>query len=607
MKKVRTTLLWIITAAICAYIAWGITVELFPQPQFTVELAEAQNQAVTVYTYHDQGTPFPATLTGPDTYVCDIPQGYWKNAYHLEFTVDPANNRVLSASINGETVNPRHIVQVAEFNSSSPYCSTVVITTGEAAIKSLIMFCAVLAVLLALCLIVRREIKSSGYGNIGKAILCGGSALKYIGKSTLLFAVIAIMLSCLIAVGCDIDTIIGTMNLYGSGVNIYQYQATIDLRYQIVMPLWPYNLPLTMFYFLGTLPLSLCRSLYSCGTYHIFHYLIYKLLNGMLLAAVVIGILSFLEKRGYIAGKKCRSVFLWSFFNPVVFYVAVVFLQADPFPMCCLALGCLLLADKQTPVLSGILLGTGLACKMQNLLMLPMVLVLMLFLLLKKQPGPTRAAALKTALVTAFILAVWMMPNLKPNAPLAVMFQYLPLSERVWWTAIQYTPTVFLQFTPGILILIMIADLLRVHLGASDEAMTMNALYMFGAIVLLYSFSMLSTPSTYIHTLAAFTLCNVFAKDRFQRLLIAGLSALIVFEVMFTSVGDVLRLTNMFGLTTSFAAIEQAVQAAGGGVKFGSLLFTISHAAMLAFGLYFYRSAVRSIAPVESLDTTLTL
>ena len=592
MKKVCTALLWVITAAVCAFVAWGTAIELFPQPQFTVELAEAQNKVFTVYTYHDQGTAFPAETTGPDSYACDIPQGYWKDAYHLEFTVDPVNNRILSAGINGEAVTPRHIVHVADINYGLPYSSTAVITTGEVTVKNVIIFCVVLAVLLALCLIVKREIAASGFGTLGKTLLCGGSAVRAIGKKGFFWALAGVILSCLIAVGSDINVTIGNFRLAGDGVNIYQYQATMDQRYQISVLLWPYNPPMLMAYFLGTLPMQLWHP--AASGYHIVCYLIFKLLNGVLILVTVVGILSFLEKRGMIAREKCRSVFLWSFFNPLVFYVAVIYIQLDIFPACCLALGCLLFAEKKTPVLAGILLAVGLSCKMQCFLLIPPVLVVLLCVLIRKEKED-RIVAWKMAVGLVITLMIFLASTLKPGVPVELIRQYNPQAERAWWTSILYVPNVYFLITPAVLICAMIADMVHLDLQKRPETLAMNTLYMFGAIVLLFSFSILSTPSTLIHCLAAFTLLNILAKDHLQRLMIGGLSILMVFEVMFGAVGDVTRLLSFVGFPYTFTALEQHLSGTDQGIRFYTLLFTISHAAMLTYGVLFCKKAIDTL------------
>lgn len=465
------------------------------------------------------------------------------------------------------------------------------ITTGEVTVKNVIIFCVVLAVLLALCLIVKREIAASGFGTLGKTLLCGGSAVRAIGKKGFFWALAGVILSCLIAVGGDINVTIGNFRLAGDGVNIYQYQATMDQRYQISFLLWPYNPPMLMAYFLGTLPMQLWHP--AASGYHIVCYLIFKLLNGVLILVTVVGILSFLEKRGMIAREKCGSIFLWSFFNPLVFYVAVVYIQLDIFPACCLVLGCLLFVEKKMPSLSGILLAVGLSCKMQNVLLSPAVIVLLCIDLLKGKEE--RRATWKAVAVFAVTLAVFLLPFMRQGGPVALMAQYSPQSERVWWTTLQYASGVFFQITPGVLVCAMIMDMIHLDLQKRPETLVLNTFYMFGAIVLLFSFSILSTPSTLIHCLAAFTLLNVMARDRLQRLIIAGLSLLMVFEVMFSSVGDVARLLSYAGIPYNFTVLEQTLNGTDQGTRLFSILFTISHAAMLAFGLLFCKKAIDAL------------
>lgn len=597
MKKAKAALLWIITAVICVFIAWEIATEIFPQPQFTVDLAEARSQVVTIYTYHDQGTPFPATLTGPDSYACDIPQGYWKNAYHLEFTVDPANNRVLSATINGEAAKREQIVHVSEvaFNSD-PYVNTVVLHTSEIELITAIVFICLLIVLLLICLCVKKEIDCNTSGNsLLKTLLSGGTALHYIGKKTRFWALLSIVLSCAIAVGCDVDMFIGTMNLKNYGVNIYQLHATINQRYQIQTIGWPYNIPMLLFYDIGTFPAALFKKMFDVRSYHLWQYLMYKAINATLLMATIIGILSFLEKKKAISEKKIKTAFIWSFFNPVTYYVAIVFIQLDIFPICCLTLACLLLAENRTPVLAGILLAVGMFCKTQGIIVLPLVLILLFFVFLHASGKIEKIRVFKTILFTLITAVLFLLPNLIKGTPLSLLGQYMPHMGRIFYTTIPYAPNVFLYITPMVLILAIIAILIHLNFSTSKYAALVCVQYMIAAIILLFSFSMLSTPSLLLYCIAAFTVEYAFATDNLQRSILGGLSVLTVLDYAFAPEGDVLGLLRYFNFPYTFTNISSLLSGTNKGVIYTSLLFTIAHSTMLALGIYFCRKAMNSL------------
>lgn len=587
MKKI---LKWTVAVLICAYVAMGLTAELFPQPQFTVEMAEAQNQVVTVYTYHDQGAAFPATLTGQDSYVCDIPEGYWKNAYHLEFTVDPANNRVLSAVINGKDAKPSQIVYPADLLARYwPYESTAIIRTAEITLKGVLVFGGIFLLLGMFCLAVRREVSISDFKTTGKALACGGSALKYIGKRAYIWMLIGVLVTFVLPVGNDIDGIIGTMNLSRGGISYYQYAATMDLRRYIDFPSFPYNLSLLLFYNLCTLPLALGKSYFAVGEYHVLHYLWYKILNGVLIFTTITCILSFLERHEYIPGSRCRSSLLWSFFNPLVFYVAVIFIQLDALPICCLTIGCLLLAEGQTPWLSGSLLGVGLTCKTQSLMLFPLVVILFLFVFIKEHKGKQLRENLKALVAWGIAAGAFLLPNLLKSAPVHVMLQFVPQKGRIWWTYIPYTADVFLYMTPAVLISVMIVDLLHLKTYDSKNVAAINVLYMFAAVVLLFSCSILATPSTYIITLAAFTLCNALTGDNLHRALLNGMSLFMTVEQQLNEVSP-FKLLNRLGWPGNFTTVIQTITE--NGIPYVSLIFTISHVSMAVFGIYFCKIAV---------------
>lgn len=587
MKKI---ILRLIAVIICMLVALACTTDLFPQPQFTVDMSEVQmSQDVYVYTYHNQGTCFSTELVRENTYSCDIETGYWKNNYHLEITIDPSSNHVISASINGKVVKSKQIVHIDEIITSPPYQSTAVIIAREVTAKCVLTFIIFFASLLILCKIVSCEVKLNCHGTLVKTLLCGGSAINFIKKRDVAIAFVGVILSSVFAVGCDINVIIGNMTLVGKGINIYQYIATMDQRYQIQNLMWPYGQPMLLAYFIGTLPLQLGK--YNFWEYNLSCYLFYKILHGSLIAVLIISVLSFLLNNKIIKAKECRSVFLWSFFNPLVFYVAIIFIQIDIFPALCLTLGCLVLSNKSAPILAGTLLGIGISCKMQCFLLAPIVILLFLCGLFRRDKLE-RLNAMKAGTAFIFVLIIFMSPALKANLPVSLMIQCTPQADRAWWTVIQYTEDIYFFITPGILICAMIANMINIDRKKRSETLACNALYMYGAIVLLFSFSIKSTPSTLIHCLAAFTLINVAAKDNLQRLMIGGLSILAVFEVMFTTIGDISGLLPYIGIPYTFTALVESLYGTDKWLRFFGLLFTISHAAMLTYGLLFCKKGI---------------
>ncbi len=589
----RVIIMSCITILVCAYIALTITNAFFPQPQFTIDLNDSRN--ITAYTYHNQGTAFPLEHVGDNHYRGQIPQGYWEKAYQLEIITNPETSRILGAEVNGSIVDSRSIVHIYDITGfEGELLRTVMIRVPEFTVKNVALFAAIFLCFLILSVSIKKELVGEGIKNVCSVLLYDGSALQVIGGKALVVAFIGIVATALIAVGCDIDVIIGDMNLYGSGVDIYQLEATINQRLQFELTMWSYNIPMLIFYFIGTLSTVIGKPFFNPEAYHIGYYLVYKILNGVLLMATVVSVLSFLLKHRYISEKSCKSAFFWSLFNPVTFYVAIIFVQLDAFPAYCLTLGILLLVEMRFPLLAGVLLGVGLSCKQQNYLLFPLV-AFMIFYMIVKHGKKYCLSLLKFVTMWVVSLGVCLLPNFWGGTPMWLMGQYTPQSERAWWTTIQYAPSLFFLITPAVLVFIMIANLLHMDLRKTSEAVAINTLYMFGAIVLLFSFSIISTPSTLIQCMAAFTLCYAFSRDGLQRLMIGGLSILMVFEVMFSSVGDIFRLLGYWNFPYTFTEVEQRLAGTDEGIRYVSLLFTISHAAMLVYGMYFYRKACSSL------------
>lgn len=57
----------LITAIICIYVSSMIATAYFPQPQFTIDLTDYATNGVTIYTYHNEGTPFVMNTQDSET------------------------------------------------------------------------------------------------------------------------------------------------------------------------------------------------------------------------------------------------------------------------------------------------------------------------------------------------------------------------------------------------------------------------------------------------------------------------------------------------------------------------------------------------------------
>lgn len=576
---------WCLVGIVSVILALGITCAFFPQPQFIIEL---EDNRATIYTYHNQGTSFSMKKNNATCFEGHIPFGYWEKPYDI--VIETNGNKIVSARINDKTINNRNIIRIKDIAGfGTDFLNTSVIKTNELNAGNIIIFIAIFTLLMYLAYRIMIEVKNLLVQNSLPVytIVQSISWKKMAGMVGLV-----VVLSGFFAVGSDIDVIIGVMNLTGRGIDIYQLEAACNQRLQIGLLVWPYNLPMLLFYFIATIPTMLGFPFFEVGNYHILYYLVYKIINSILLFLTIVGVLGMAASYKHIESQKCNSTIYWSLFNPITFYVAIIYIQLDIFPACCIAWAVLLLINKKCPVLTGILFGVGISCKQQNILLAPVILFLIYFLLMKdiskgrKIEKGNRAVAIVT--ITTTMLAL--LPNFLGNTPLNLMMKYNPQGERVWWTSITYAPNLYFLITPAILIFFVLINLFRINLQMSEKAVAVNSLLMMGVVVLTFSFSIMSTPSTLLHSIAAFTLVYVFAEDDFQRLLIFSFSFLLVVEVMCASYGDILRLLGDIG-GPSFTSIERKLIGTEEGVRYSSLIFTVSHSAMLAYSLLFFKYA----------------
>lgn len=336
---------------------------------------------------------------------------------------------------------------------------------------------------------------------------------------------------------------------------------------------------------------------FDAARYHFAQAMLIKMVNTGLVSMTVLGILSFLLDERLIEEKQAKTIYYWSVFNPLTYWIAVIYIQMDAFPVYCITLGLLLLNKHHKMwLVSAVMAAAGLSAKSQELLILPVILLTAVTLhLVKAAPSETLskkyfALAKYIAVLSGVLILLLGIFYIKKEAFYNVA-THTPQTARVWWTILSYAPGVSLFITTAGLVLAALLGAFSYHLGMSRPSLVIRGLYYCGMVILVFSFSILSTPGACLNSLGAFVLLYSFAKDNYQRFIYAAGSILIAFSEIFSSIGDITASLLFVGRTPIFTWLEQRLAQTEAGAGYASILFTIAHAAMLAYAVLFYKKA----------------
>ena len=419
------------------------------------------------------------------------------------------------------------------------------------------------------------------------------SVLKAVGKAPIACSIILSIISIIIKPGCDYEPISRAIATNLSGIDIYQLQYIYEIHVlDRSFVTWPYNPIMLLFYSVAGIFSLKYYPFYLKTTFDIFPAILLKITNIILLNATVLGIIGFLSDQKIIKNDNIKKIYLWSIFNPLVFYISIIFIQLDVFPMYCICLGILLLCKInfkiQNGIISAILLACGISCKLQNILIIP-PLFLFLFMVMLHNRKKIYVIFLFLTLSATFLSNVFV-----TNSIIHALINSAKQAERIWYSIFTLAPNVHIYITFFVLIFIFLINVFMYHSQITSCTLIYNTLFMIGEITLAFSFSMLSTPSTLIYVFPSFVLLMALENDWIKRIMINFFSVLCVSDVMFTSIGDITASLNYIGKTGIFTTITLLNSPES--IQFTSILTTISKAGMFAYTLLFYKYGHRLLS-----------
>ena len=397
-----------------------------------------------------------------------------------------------------------------------------------------------------------------------------------------------LLLSFIIAPGVDLPSITRMSSNFISGGDIYQIQNLREMEvYSLEFNSYPYNPIMLLFYSLPDI-LSFGFAPFYLQTYVLLlPAAIFKLCNALLMREVILSLEGYMLDCGLLSNNQKRSSYWFVFCTPVIFYVAISYIQLDVLPMYFITEGLLQLLrfdeKRVNRAVGAVLMAMGCLCKLQNLLLAPACFLVFFVLIWHKRQEVFNAIVyLCTLLFCMANIYIW-------NPIIGTFLSQNQQSKRIWFTAFPYVvDAAFLYLTIFFVVLFFALASLQFRSTLRKEQLLFGALLINSSLVLLFSATILDTLSTYIISFPAFVYTLYRERDDMKRFMIWAFSVLILTQWMFGNVGDVTSALHYLGRTGIFSKIEQELAGTPEGIQLSSTLFTLTKAGLTLYVIIFY-------------------
>lgn len=582
MKK-KNIILCIASFIIALYLAGIFTNIISPKIQVFIDAARwNENRSLQVFCY---GTEYTDLMPMENNkYNCSL--SIYSQLFNIEFEFE--GDDLKNCVING--ANFDDISKISEYTTYNLYTTTHCLKTNVVSPTHNIIF--VIMFLFWWTILYYAAVKEIFISKKSAAVfIYSESSYNAIGIRPIIISLIVTLITVLIHYGCDFNPLSESIVLYQKGIDIYQMLSVLNNYKNASLLMWQYEGSLLAGYNLFSYLWYPLLHFFDPMKYHWIQVFGYKIVHIILYNMLVLSVISYLIDHSFINTAKAKKIYYLTIFNPMTYWVAIIFIQFDMLPAYCITLGLLLLSDlKKNKVLSALLLAFGLSAKMPLFLFIPMI-ALLIFIIILKEWRKCKTDIICFSVIMFMLFAVVLIFPRLLDTPLSNAYSHLAQAERIWYTSIQYAPEVFVFVAIFALICIYIFNISIITLQATTERLILNVLYFIGAVVLVFSFATLSTPSFYIQTIPAFALLYSETDDKLQSLLLAALGSLMVFSYMFAPEGDITATLLFFGRQPIFSEMMDIMQSVGMKTKWVSFLFTISVAAMFSFAMIFMQKA----------------
>jgi membrane protein len=397
---------------------------------------------------------------------------------------------------------------------------------------------------------------------------------------------IVLLISFVVAPGVDLPSITRMMSQFVSGGDIYQIQNLREIEvYSFSFNSYPYNPVMLLLYAIPNLLSFGFAPIYLQTKFLWLPAVIFKVYNALMMREMILSLEGYMLDCGIL--EQSRKTNFWQvFLTPLVFYVAIVYIQLDVLPMYLLGEGLLQLlrenGSKKNQAIGSILAALGCFCKMQNLMMVPACLMVYFVLIWQRREELINVIFFLGTLAFGFVNAYVINPSI------GIFLSQNKQSERIWYSSFQYVQGIYLYITVFALILLFSLAALQLRATVNRSSLLFWALLLNAALVLLFSATILATPSVYILTFPAFVYLLYQEDDALHRMLLWGFSTLILMDVVFTTIGDITSAISYFGRVGFFTQLEQSMAGTVKGTQFACTLMTVAKAGMILYTILFY-------------------
>lgn len=581
-RKLRVIICVIITLLISLCFSYNITKINYPDLNIMIDSRKVSNGIMKGSIYKDNGTEFQLK---------HISERKFRGAFVYEkkkvnISVSVKANKISKVIINNRIIRNKLIVNLSNGSLSKDFYNGFYIIKYEKEYNHKTLFFLINFILFAGIIyeMLNAFIKNK------YAFIYSGYILKCFKKRDILMCLGICIVGALFVVGVDAKGIYDTYALYlRHDIDIYQLQINIRHFYNFEFTSFAYNPPML----LVVSPIlkiwdSLFNSIGFINGYPYIQIFIIKAINFVLIAATTISILSFVfQKDENVDASRLRKIFYLSIFNPLTFYVSFFFVQIDTIPLYLITLGCLHLKNYKNNIFMPVtLISIGIFCKMQLFIIIPSVICLFCIILIcdKKINLTDKVKYLAMFLIIfAWIGISTFAFAYKSISPLGILLRNFSQTGRIWFTSIQYAPNLFFYITFAVIIISYVVYLNSFHLKMDSYQAITSTLLFNSALFLIFSFSIINTPSTLLEATAGLVI--IFCIEGKLRVLeLFFVSILTVFNCLFTNVGDISRILYGWNKNTLVQEMYNGLSAQSR-VKFDSLVHTISNSAMLVIGL----------------------
>jgi len=473
------------------------------------------------------------------------------------------------------------LIPVSRYITSDDYLGTYCVKLGAQTTKRLQAGAILFIGILALFTLALRENRRAGRDRA--LFTYSDAAVRAIGRKPILLSFAVTAISLVIFYGCDLKPLSESIILWQKGVDLFQLFACINPYKSVELYAWQYEGMMLAGYSLPSYLLYPTLGGFQPGAYHWLQSFLYKMLNMLLMNGIVLSLLSFLLERGFFKEERVREVYYFSVFNPLCFWIAIIFIQFDMLPVYCTLLGLLLLSDvRKNKWSAALFLGFGVACKVTYLMLLPSMAFLMLTLFVRDKKA--RKDWILFGLGFGCLLFVLLLlPRILPT-PLHLAYRDLPQTRRLWRLAFPLVSTEIRTYAAIVgLVIAFLWSVLHWDTKAAMPIQILRTVLMLAVIMFTFSSLTLSTPSFYLVSLPAFVLLMRQSRNRYECVLKSLLSLLVVTQFLLRPEGDITATLWFFGKTPVFTRVLQAVEASGKALWWKSFLYSVSYGAMLVY------------------------